>query len=55
MHGKMGATFLKRNLQLLDKQTLATDLRERLVEDLIAARGHAEELHGKAGNYTLKF
>ena len=35
------AAVLERGLQLLDEQALAADLRQRAVEDLVAARRHA--------------
>ncbi len=44
MHGEVGAALFERRLELLDEQALAADLGQRAVEDLVAARGHAEQL-----------
>ena len=55
MHGKMGAAVLQRHFQLLDEQPFAAHLRQRFVEDLVTAGGHAEQCDGEAGNYTFQF
>jgi hypothetical protein len=44
MHGEVGAPFLHGDFEFLDEQPLAADLRQRPVEDLVAARRHAEYL-----------
>ena len=43
MHGQVRAAVFERRLQFLDEQALAADLGQRAVEDLVAARGHAEQ------------
>jgi hypothetical protein len=43
VHGDVGAPLFQRHLKLLDKKTLATDLAERAVQDLVAQRGHAQQ------------
>ena len=42
--GKVGATIFQCLFQFFHEQSLAADLGERAVEDLVAARGHAEQL-----------
>mgnify|MGYP001301260230 CR=1 FL=1 len=49
VHGQIGAPFDHRRLEFLDEQALAADLRERLIENLIAPGGHPENLHVKFG------
>ncbi|EWS54435.1 hypothetical protein X551_02751 [Methylibium sp. T29] len=44
MHREVGVTGLQRGLELLDEQALATDLAERAVQDLVAARRHPQQL-----------
>ena len=44
MHGQVGAAFLHRDFEFLDEQALAADRRQRLVEDLVALRRHAEDI-----------
>ena len=44
MHGKVSVPFLHRHFKLLDEQSLATDLRQRSIENLVAARRHAEDI-----------
>ena len=44
MHRNIGAPFLHGDFKLLDEQPLAADLRQRPVKNLIAARGHTENL-----------
>ena len=41
---RCGAAVHQRRLEFLDEQALAADLGQRAVEDLVAARGHAEQL-----------
>ena len=48
MHRELRAPFFERGLELLDEQAFAADLRERSVEDLVTARGHAQQRHGHA-------
>ena len=48
MHGELRAPFFERGLELLDEQALAADLRQRAVEDLVAARRHAEQFGAHA-------
>ncbi|MNT50117.1 hypothetical protein D3C72_1870190 [compost metagenome] len=43
MHGQIGSAGLQRGFQLLDEQALATHLGERAVQDLVSARGHAQQ------------
>ena len=43
MHRQVGAALFQRGFQLLDEQALAADLGQRAVEDLVAARGHAQQ------------
>jgi mono/diheme cytochrome c family protein len=44
MHGEVGRAVEQGRLELLDEQALAADLGQRTVEDLVAARGHAQQL-----------
>ena len=44
VHGEVGAAFRHGRFQLLHEQTLATDARERRIENLVALGGHAEQL-----------
>jgi hypothetical protein len=48
MHGDVGASIEQGRFQLLDEEPLAADLGQRPVEDLVAARRHAEQLDGAA-------
>ena len=48
MHCQVGAAFLEGGLEFLDEQSLAADLGQCAVENLVAARGHAEQVHGAA-------
>ena len=41
---EIGTALLHGDFELLDEQPLATNRRQRAVEDLITARGHAENL-----------
>ena len=43
MHREVGSALFERSLELLDEQAFATDFRQRAIEDLVAARGHAEQ------------
>ena len=43
VHRDIGATVFERGLELFHEQALATHLAERAIEDLVAARGHAEQ------------
>ncbi|OIQ71739.1 hypothetical protein GALL_466420 [mine drainage metagenome] len=43
VHREVGAAVLERLLEFLDEQPLAADFRQRAVENLVAARGHALE------------
>ncbi len=49
MHGQIGLSRLQRHLELLDKQALAADFGQRDIENLVAARGHAQNAHRAAG------
>ena len=49
MHGEIGAALGHRDLELLDEQALAADVGERLVEDPVALRRHAERPTSHAG------
>jgi len=40
--GEVGTAFLHRDFEFLDEQALAADLGQRAIEDLVAARCHAE-------------
>ncbi len=42
VHGQVGATFGHRHFEFFDEQTLAADLGQGAVEDLIAARRHSD-------------
>ena len=44
MHRQVGAPFLHGDLKLLDEQSFATDLRQRAIENLIAAGCHPENV-----------
>jgi hypothetical protein len=48
VHGKVRTALLERRLELLHEEALATHLRQRAVEDLVAAGGHAQQLDGQA-------
>ena len=45
MHGEIGAAFGERGFQFLHEQALAADLRQRAIENLIAARRHSEDFY----------
>ena len=45
MHRDIGVALLQRHLEFLDEQSLAADLAEAAVQDLVAARGHAQQAH----------
>jgi len=45
MHGDLRAALFERHLELFDKQPLAADLAQAAVEDLVALRGHAQQVH----------
>ncbi len=47
MHRDVGAAVGQRVLQLLHEQALAARLVQALVEQLVAARGHGQQAHGK--------
>jgi membrane protein YqaA with SNARE-associated domain len=49
MHRDVGAVLGERALELLHEQALPAHLRERPVEDAIAARGDADDFDGEAG------
>jgi hypothetical protein len=49
MHRGIGAAFQHGHFQLFQKQTLAADLRQRDIEDLIAAGGHRHRLDLQTG------
>ena len=49
VHGDVGAAFLHRDLEFLDEQALAADLRERAVLHAVALRAHRHELDGQVG------
>ena len=49
MYGDIGAPFFDRHFKLLDEQALAANLRERLVENLVALGGHGDDLDRRAG------
>mmetsp|Transcript_15050 Transcript_15050/g.35640 ORF Transcript_15050/g.35640 Transcript_15050/m.35640 type:complete len:285 (-) Transcript_15050:548-1402(-) len=59
VHRELGAPFGQGGLELLDEQALAADLGERAVENLVAARRHAQQrgrqaqFAGKAGLHML--
>ena len=42
MHGEVGAPVFQRGFQLLHEQTLAADLGQRHIENLVALGGHAQ-------------
>ena len=44
MHRQVGATFVERDFQLFDEQTLAADFGQRDIQNLVAARSHAEDI-----------
>ena len=44
MHGQIGAPFQHRCFEFLDEQPFAADLRQRPVENPVAARTHAENI-----------
>jgi len=54
MHGDVGAPIEQGCFQLLHEQALAANLRERAVEDLVTARGHAQKLDIAAGIQSLE-
>ena len=43
MHRDIGATIEQRGFQFFDKQTLAANSRQRPIENLVAASGHAKQ------------
>ena len=43
MHGDVGLAVFECCFQFLYEQALAADFAERAVQDLVAARGHAEQ------------
>ena len=45
---QLRAAFLERGLQLLDEQSLAAHLAEAAIQDLVAARGHAQQRNDMA-------
>jgi hypothetical protein len=45
MNGEVGAAVGERVLQLLHEQTLAADLRQCAIENLIAACRHSEDFY----------
>lgn len=45
MHGEIGSAVGQRGLQFLHEQALAADLRQRAIENLVAARRHSEDFH----------
>ena len=47
VHGDIGAAFLQGQFQLFHEQALAADFGQRLVEDLVALGGHAQDFHGQ--------
>ena len=48
MHGQLSAAFLQGGFQLFDEQALAAHFAERAVQDLVAARGHAQQINAVA-------
>ena len=48
MHCELRPAFLERGFEFLDEQALASDLGQRSVEDLVAARGHAEQFDAES-------
>ena len=54
MHRDVGAAVEQRGLEFLDEQAFAADLGERTVEDLVATRGHAQQLDPAAGMERLE-
>ncbi len=54
MHSDVGAAVEQGGFQFLDEQSLAADLGEWPVENLIAARGHAEQFHLAGGIQLLQ-
>src|SRR5580765_4993914 len=49
MHGDVGAALGERDFEFLEEQALAADLRERAVEDAVAARRHRQQLDAQVG------
>lgn len=49
MHRDVGGAFEQGGFQFLDEQALAADLRQRCVEQLVAATGHRQQGDGQAG------
>ena len=47
VHGEIGLARLHGDFKLLHEESLAAHLGERAVEDLVASRRHAEELHAR--------
>ena len=45
MHRQVGVASFQRGFEFLDKQPLAAHLGQRAVQNLVAARGHAQQLH----------
>ena len=43
VHGDVGPTFGERHFKLFNKQSLAADLAQGAVQDLVAQRGHAQQ------------
>ena len=44
MHGDVGTAVGQRGFEFFDKQTLAANLAQRAVQNLVALRGHAQQL-----------
>ena len=54
MHGDVGTAVEQRVLEFLDEQSLAADLGQRSVEDLVATRGHAQQFDATGGIQSLE-
>jgi len=49
MHRQIGASVLQGLFQLFDKQSFAADFRQGFVQNLVAARGHAQDFDFAVG------
>ena len=56
VHGDVCLVFQERGLQFLDEQTLAANLRQRRVEQLVAAtdHGHQADLQARVGTFQAR-
>ena len=49
MHGQVGSAVMQSLFQLFDKQAFTADFRQSSVQNLVAARGHAQDFDFAVG------